>query len=64
MSRGRGVGWEGTLFLEQIGLPQAGMECGGEGSRVEITGFKITAGKPQSTTNNKSTRMLELPIAS
>jgi hypothetical protein len=27
-----GVGWKGTLFMEQIGLPQAGM--GGGGSRV------------------------------
>jgi hypothetical protein len=30
---GGGVGWEG------IGLPQAGMECGGGGSRVEINRF-------------------------
>jgi hypothetical protein len=34
-----GVGWEGTLFLELIGLPQAGMEFGGGGSSVEINRF-------------------------
>jgi hypothetical protein len=34
---GGGVGWEGTLFLELIGLPQTGMECGG--SSVEINRF-------------------------
>jgi hypothetical protein len=33
------VGWEGTLFMEQIGLPKAGVEFGGGGSSVEINRF-------------------------
>jgi hypothetical protein len=31
--------------MEQIGLPQAGMESGGGGSRVKSTGFEKTRRK-------------------
>jgi hypothetical protein len=47
--------------MEQIGLPQAAMECGGGGSRVEIDRFfEKTAGKVFEPVSQLFSRFFEI----